>query len=145
MKISIEEVPGQEEEEIIIRCHEMNEEVMALLHKLKVSGEKLCGSLGDKIYRLRLSDIYYFETVDQKSFLYCENQVYETKLRLYEFEELAAGTQFFRASKSTVVNAEKISHIRPSLSGRFEAVMDNGEKLLVSRSYVPSLKKVLGL
>ncbi len=145
MKISIEEIPRGEEEEIIIRCHEMNEEVMALLHKLKSSGEQLSGICGDEIYRLRLSDIYYFETVDQKSFLYCESRVYGTKLKLYEFEELAAGTRFFRASKSTVINAGKISHIKPSLSGRFEAFMDNGEKLLVSRSYVPSLKKVLGL
>lgn len=145
MKISIEEIPGAEEEEIIIRCHEMNEEVMALLHKLKASGEQLLGICKDEIYRLRLSDIYYFETVDQKSFLYCESRVYETKLKLYEFEELAAGTQFFRASKSTVINAGKISYVKPSLSGRFLACMDNGEKLLVSRGYVPSLKKVLGL
>lgn len=145
MKISIEEIPGAEEEEIIIRCHEMNEEVMALLHKLKASGEQLLGICKDEIYRLRLSDIYYFETVDQKSFLYCESRVYETKLKLYEFEELAAGTQFFRASKSTVINAGKISYVKPSLSGRFLASMDNGEKLLVSRGYVPSLKKVLGL
>ncbi len=145
MKISIEEIPQGEEEEIVIRCHEMNEEVMALLHKLKTSGEQLSGLCGDEIYRLRLSDIYYFETVDQKSFLYGKDRVYETKLKLYEFEELAAGTQFFRASKSMVINAGKISHIKPSLSGRFEAHMDNGEKLLVSRGYVPSLKKVLGL
>lgn len=145
MKISIEEIPQGEEEEIIIKCHEMNEEIMTLLHKLKVSKDRLTGMQGDEIYRIRLKDIYYFDTVDQKSFLYCEDQVYETKLKLYEFEELTAGTQFFRASKSTVINAMKISHIKPSLSGRFEAHMDNGEKLLVSRGYVPRLKKILGL
>ncbi|MBP3460145.1 MAG: LytTR family transcriptional regulator DNA-binding domain-containing protein [Lachnospiraceae bacterium] len=145
MKISIEEIPQGEEEEIIIKCHEMNDEIMALLHRLKVSKEQLTGMQGDEIYRLSLKDIYYFDTVDQKSFLYCENQVYETKLKLYEFEELTAGTQFFRASKSTVINAMKISHIKPSFSGRFEAHMDNGEKLLVSRGYVPQLKKILGL
>jgi len=145
VKISIEEIPQGEEEEIIIKCHEMNEEIMTLLHKLKVSKDRLTGMQGDEIYRIRLKDIYYFDTVDQKSFLYCEDQVYETKLKLYEFEELTAGTQFFRASKSTVINAMKISHIKPSLSGRFEAHMDNGEKLLVSRGYVPRLKKILGL
>lgn len=145
MKISIEEIPKGEQEEIIIKCHEMNEEIMALLRRLKSSGEQLSGTLGTEIHRLKLQDIYYFETIDQKSFLYCENQVYETKLKLYEFEALAEGAQFFRASKSVVINAMKISYIKPSLSGRFEAYMDNGEKLLVSRGYVASLKKLLGL
>lgn len=145
MKISIEEIPKSKEEEVVIRCHGMNEEVMALLHKLKTVGEQLIGMQGEEIHRLSLEDIYYFDTVDQKSFLYCETEVYETKLKLYEFEELAAGSHFFRASKSTVINAMKISHVKPSLSGRFEAYMDNGEKLMVSRGYVPALKKLLGL
>lgn len=44
VKISIEEIPKSKEEEVVIRCHGMNEEVMALLHKLKTAGEKLIGS-----------------------------------------------------------------------------------------------------
>lgn len=145
MKILIEEIPRSEEETIVIRCHEMNEEVMAMLYKLKSTGAQIIGIQGDEIHRLSMDEIYYFDTVDQKSFLYCEEEVYETKLKLYEFEALTAGKQFFRASKSTVINAMKISHIKPSFSGRFEAHMDNGEKLLVSRGYVPQLKKILGL
>ena len=44
-----------------------------------------------------------------------------------------------------VLNAEKIDYVRPSLSGRFEAVLSNGEKVVVSRKYVSDLKRMLGV
>lgn len=53
---------------------------------------------------------------------------------------------FFRASKSIIINlTKKISFVRPSISGRFEAKLDNGESVAVSRHYVPVLKNMLGL
>ena len=58
---------------------------------------------------------------------------------------LNEGTSFFRASKSLVINADKIDSIRPSLSGRFEVVLQNKEKLIVSRQYVRVLKHMIGL
>ena len=41
----------------------------------------------------------------------------------------------FRCSKSMILNAGKIDYVLPSLSGRFEAVLDNGEKVIISRQY----------
>lgn len=145
MKVSIQEIPGTQEEEILIRCHEMNDAVLELVRRLKNPVQQVAGIWQDEIYRLSLKDIFYFETVDNKSFLYGESRVFETKLKLYEFEEIASGSRFLRVSKSVVANMLKISHIRPSLSGRFEAVMENGERITVSRQYVPELKKQLGL
>ncbi|MCM1183996.1 MAG: LytTR family transcriptional regulator DNA-binding domain-containing protein [Roseburia sp.] len=37
----------------------------------------------------------------------------------------------------------KIESIKPSLNGRFTAVFQNGEQIIVSRKYVPELKKAL--
>ena len=98
-----------------------------------------------EIYKLPLCDIYYFEVVDNNSFFYCESEVYESKLKLYEFEELTYGTHFFRATKSTVINADKIVSVSPALYGRFTATLENGEKVMVSRQYVSSLKRIMGL
>ena len=83
--------------------------------------------------------------MDSKAFLYCEDKVYESKLKLYEFEDLTRASKFFRASKSTIINTTKISHVKPSMSGRFEVYLKNGECVLVSRQYVPELKKQIGL
>lgn len=145
MKITIEEIDREEEEELIVRCHELNEELLRLIKNLKTAGNGIVGIDGNEIHRLRLEDVYYFEVVDNKSFLYCRERVYESKWKLYEFEELSKGSSFFRASKSVVLNADKIKFVRPAFSGRFEAVLFNNEKIVVSRQYVGELKKIMGI
>ena len=97
------------------------------------------------MHRLKLSEVFYFEVVDDRSFLYTQAAVFEAKEKLYEFERLCAGSTLFRCSKSMILNAEKIDYVRPSLSGRFEAVLSNGEKVVVSRKYVADLKRMLGV
>jgi DNA-binding LytR/AlgR family response regulator len=145
LKVSIEEVDEAQDEEIIVRCHKINDEVLGLIHSIKSSTQMLTGTIDDEIHRVSIKSIYYFETVDNRSFLYCEKQVYETKMKLYEFQQMTQNSRFFRASKSTIINALKISYVKPSISGRFEAFMDNGEVLQVSRQYVSDLKKQIGL
>ncbi|MBE9914917.1 LytTR family transcriptional regulator [Paenibacillus donghaensis] len=145
MKISIEEIDNQQEEEIIIRCHEVNEEILSLLRRIKAKNKMLIGFNEDTIHQINFSDVYYFESVDNKVFVYCRDRVFESKQKLYELEELCEGRKFFRASKSSIINIAKISYIKPSISGRFEARMDNGESVMVSRQYVPVLKTMLGI
>ncbi|MCP8968112.1 LytTR family DNA-binding domain-containing protein [Ectobacillus ponti] len=145
MKISIEEINRELEEEILIRCHEVDEEIHEVVNKLKTESSIIMGYQNEKAHRVKLSDVYYFEAVDGKVFLYGEDNVFEVKQKLYELEELCRGKGCFRASKSTILNIAKISAISPSFSGRFEAVLDNGERAVVSRQYVPVLKSMLGL
>jgi DNA-binding LytR/AlgR family response regulator len=145
MKVSIEEIEKEQEEEIIIKCHEVNDDIIKILNKLKTNNAILIGYDGDNIHRIKCSDAYYFESVDNKVFIYCKDKVFESKQKLYELEELCQEKKFFRASKSIIMNAVKISYIKPTISGRFEAALDNGENIVVSRQYVPVLKKLLGL
>lgn len=145
MKISIENINHNEEEEIIIRCYEVNNEILELMKKLKTKSNTLIGYNDDAIYQLNPSNVYYFESLDNKVFIYCRDNLYESKQKLYELEQICDQRKFFRASKSIIINIAKISYIKPSLSGRFEASMQNGEKVLVSRQYVPVLKAKLGI
>ena len=145
MKISIEEISKELAEEILIRCHEVDDEINEILNKLKTENIIVLGYKNDKVHRISLRDIYYFEAVDGKVFTYCRDSVFEVKQKLYELEEICKGKNCFRASKSTILNLTKISSVYPSISGRFEAVLDNGERAVISRQYVPVLKNMLGL
>jgi DNA-binding LytR/AlgR family response regulator len=145
MKILIEEIGREQDEEIIIRCHEVNDDILKLLNRLKTERAALIGYEEDNIHRLKTADVYYFEAVDNKVFIYYKDKVFESKQKLYELEEICEGKKFFRASKSIIINLTKITSVRPSISGRFEAKLDNGEGISVSRQYVPVLKKMLGL
>jgi len=145
LKISIEEISRELEEEILIKCHEVDEEIHEIVSKLQTETLIILGYQNDRVHRINLRDIYYFEAVDGKVFLYCEDNVFEVKHKLYELEEVCKDKKCFRATKSTILNIAKISSVHPSFSGRFEAVLDNGERAVISRQYVPVLKKMLGL
>lgn len=145
MKISIVEISQDLEEEIVIRCHKADEEIDDIINKLKKENLILLGYQNDHIHRIKLNDIYYFEAVEGKVFIYCRDNVFEVKQKLYELEELCKGKNCFRASKSTILNITKILSVYPTISGRFEAVLDNGERAVISRQYVPVLKNMLGL
>lgn len=145
MKFSVERIAAEREEELVVRCHDPGAAWVESVREA-ARGQRLVNAYKDgELHRLRLSDIFYFEVVDDASFLYTREDVYGAREKLYEFESLCARSTLFRCSKSMILNAEKIDYVRPSLSGRFEAVLSNGEMVVVSRKYVADLKRLLGL
>ncbi len=146
IKINFHIVEDSEDEIIDVFCHKDHKERMQEIAKEFVEGsKKITCKKDDETYRIRLDEVFYIETVDEHLFIYCENDVYENRMRLYEAEQLCRDTLFFKASKSMLINIKKIGIMKPSLSGRFEITMVNGEKLLVSRKYVADLKKMMSL
>ncbi len=143
MKILIEEPGAGEEDQVIIRCRQMSKELLQLINNLKTQKPNIIGLDGSDIHRLDLDDIYYFEAVDNKVFIYCREKVFESKYKLYEVEALLAGSDFLRVSKSVILNLPKITFLSPAYSGRLEASLDNGEKIIISRQYVSDLKQKL--
>lgn len=145
MKITIVDRPEGEEDEIIIRCRQMDGQMLKMIYALKACTEKLTAFKDGKISQVSPEDVYYFEAVDNKVFLYLEKEVLETKSKLYELEERYMGTDFLRVSKSVIMNLDKVKSLSPAFNGRFEANMKNGEKIVISRQYVALLKQKLGL
>lgn len=146
MNINIHIVEDSQDEAIDIYCHKDNQEKMQQVARELTEGRnKITCKKDDKTYQIRLEDVFYIETVDERLFIYCEDDVYENRMRLYEAEQLCIDALFFKASKSTIINIKKIAYMKPSLSGRFEIAMINGEKLIVSRRYVSDLKEKMKL
>ncbi len=144
-KITLQTVPPAEEEEIIVKCHAVSDEVLAVLEKLKSDEALMLGTLDGEVFRLPVKEIFYAESVDNKTYLYARQNVYETKLKLYEIEERFRATKLFRCSKSMIVNIAKIRSVAPSVNGRLEAKLQNGEIVLISRQYVAAFKQKIGM
>jgi len=144
LKIVIEESRDGEEDQIIIKCREMTEELIHLLAMIKLH-DALIAYDGTNIHRLQPKEIYYIEVVDNKTFLYCKDKVLESKQKLYELESFLLNSDFLRVSKSVLLNLRKIKTLSPALSGRFEATLANNEKVIISRQYISDLKKILGI
>lgn len=144
MKIRIEEDPAAAEMEITIRCRQTNDAVIRILEMLRMTDRKLTGHRENRTYILDVSQILYIDTVEKKTFLYTEKEVYETPLRLYELEERLESCDFFRASKSSIINFNQIQSLKPEFGGTMQVTMSNGERLNVSRQYARAIKEKLG-
>lgn len=143
MQTKITRIERDKPEILEIRCHEISDEVREIVAFVKSRQGQLTGTADDRMYEIAVSDIFYIESVDNKTFIYCKNREYETKQKLYELEEMLRDKHFLRVSKSVLLNLMKVSSIKPALNSRFTAVLFSGEQVIVSRKYVPELKKAL--
>ena len=142
MKITINESEDIEDLEIVVNCKRVDENLLKMIAAIRAFDRKITATRDGKLFVLDVDAIYYFESVDKKTFIYLDKDVYESSLRLYELEEKFVNTDFFRASKSTI-NLSKIKVITPIFGGKLEVLLENNEKLVVSRQYVPLLKRKL--
>lgn len=141
MKLTINENSSNEELEIIINCKTVDEDLLKIISLIKSRDKKITASKNNSFFILDIDNILYFESVDKKTFAYTEEDVYEMTLRLYEIESSYNEADFFRASKSTIINISKIKSIKPLFGGKVEVLLDNDEKQIVSRQYVQVLKR----
>ena len=145
MKVTILEKQPGEEDEIIVKCDQLDEKLTRLINQFKTGKGKMNFYKDSKIVLVEPSEVLYFESVDDKVFAYTKDCVYETKAKLYQLEEELPASDFFRANKAVIVNLDKIDSLAPVFGGRFEAILENGYKVVVSRNYLNELKERLGL
>lgn len=145
MKIRIEHVP-LEENEVILRCTQLDDEMLRVLSLLRSGMQKLLvWNEHREMLPLSVSKVVYCETVEEKTFVYTHDGIYQTALSLAELEDRWGDLGLFRAGKSSVVNLHEIQKLKNCGAGRIEALLTTGEKMVISRRYAPILRERLGL
>lgn len=142
MKFRLEINPELEDDEIVLHCRELNDEVLRLQARIQsatASGSVLPVEIGDTQYYLRIHEILFFETTGTRVAAHTTNQVYTTKQRLYELES-ALPSSFMRVSKSTIVNTAQIRAIHKNITGASELEFKNStHTAYASRNYINEL------
>lgn len=143
MRIQIEVDDTLSEDEIIIRCRSLNEEIQNVQKAVADAAsksQKFIFYKGDTEYYLSLEKILFFETDGSGISAHTIDDVYETKYKLYELEEILPG-HFMRVSKSSILNLNQIYSINRNLSAASVVEFQNTHKqVYVSRSYYKPLK-----
>ena len=142
MKIRLEFDEEIAEEEIVIRCRSLTDEVVSLQKQIAEIGRtrmQLHVTRAERDYFLELDEILFMESVGTLVVVHTTDGAYETRQRLYELEDmLPAG--FMRISKSTIINTGKIRSIRKNIAGASEVeFVASAKKTFVSRSYFKAL------
>lgn len=143
MEIKILRISPNKPEKLEIHCHEVTEEVKDIITFVKSRQGKLTGISEGERYEIPVTDVYYVEGVENNVFIYGKHKVYETRQKLYELEEVLKEKYFLRVSKSVILNLMKVKTIKPALNGRYSAMLQNNEEIIISRKYVQELKKAL--
>lgn len=148
MKVNINIISSELEEEVNFNIHNVNEKINEAI-ELLTSSKKIIKYLlvkkEDKHYKVNIDEVFYIESIDRKVFIYTKAETYEISEKLYILEEQLSSNNFLRISKSMLLNINKIYSFYPKLSGNLEALLTNKEKVIISRRYVSNLKSKLGM
>ncbi len=143
MKLQIDQVQNLKETEIIIRCSEVDSKINKIANFIRTSYITIQGKLDGEKYVINLDDIYYFESVENHVFAYTEKEVYEVSYKLAELVELLENTSFVQTARTIILNINKIEKVSTLVNGRISAVLDNSEKMIITRVYAHNFKRKL--
>ena len=145
MKITIQTDASVQETTLSITCKEITPELERLVEAFRLSDKKLSVKVNGEVHLIDLKSILYVETVERCTFIYTENGVFESPLRLYELESMLAEHNFIRVNKSTLMNLGKIESLKSDIDRRIRVTLKNGYQLIISRAYAEDFKSRLGL
>ena len=144
MKVTLKENKLKSDIEVIIECPEISETVKRIEHAVKsVDNAVRCLDDNGNICFVRVSDIFYIESVEKQVFIYTKEKVYRAELQLYQFAERLYSFGFEQISKSCILNINVLVSVKPIFNSKMEALLENGEKVLISRNFIPAIKKRL--
>ena len=145
MKLLIEQSLDCKETEIKITCNLMDERLSRLIEQIRLYSFSVSGTSDGVSSMIPLEQIYYFDSVENKTYLYVEKDVFQCDKKLYELEQFLKDTTFVRISKSCILNAAKVMEVKAQFNGRLEVKLANHEKILVSKHYIKEFKEKFGL
>ena len=127
---------------VIVEYPEYDRSVDNLISKIKNMSISFTGKTDGKTVSIDISDIYYIENVERKIFLYSKNDVFRYDGTMSDIETAINDTDLVRISRTCFMNVSHLKEIMQIKNSHLEAVLDNGEKLIVSRKYLKDIKKI---
>ena len=143
LKLNIEESSEYNDVTITIKCPLVDDELQKLIEQLRLYGFALQCRKDQNTYYIKPDEIFYVESVDDKTYVYCSNDVYRSDMRLFSIEEKLPSTVFVRIRKNCILNINYIKSFKSKMNGKIEALLENDERVEIARHYVSYLKDKL--
>ena len=144
MKIEFDINEKYQEDKIIICTNKITNELQEFVNKLNnEKNNKIYGYKNDKIFILEENKIETIYSENKKVFIRYENgNIYETKKRIYEFENNLPN-KFVRISNSEIVNFDKVQNLDFKIVGTIILNFYTDRYTYVSRRYVKKIREYL--
>jgi len=143
MVINLKQDVLQKDIEISITYPVKNKTVERIVSLIKSVDTQIECYSDDIVKLVNVSDIYYIESVDNRTIVCCEKENYLVKNRLYQIYEKLKDNGFIQISKYCVLNINKLDKFKPLDNNRLEAILSNGARLCITRKYISGIKQIL--
>lgn len=140
MKYTIEQIK-EGEDELILKYKRLTRETEEIMSFMRAPSKTLIGYDDSGSSIIERSQILYIETVDRKTFIYTAENVLRTEYTLSQLEEILCTVNFFRCSKSMIINIDKITKLKSLASNRIDAELVNKEHIIISRTYASEFRR----
>lgn len=121
------------------------QDIPALLQQTMKSDAPLARVLirdGSKVHIIASEKIDFIEAQDDYVQVHSEGKSYLKNQRLSELENQLDGSQFLRIHRSYLLNLERLARIETASKDSHHAILQNGQRLPVSRSGYQKLKSM---
>ncbi|RMG31570.1 MAG: DNA-binding response regulator [Bacteroidetes bacterium] len=111
------------------------EELPRLVHESQQQPERMVIKSEGSIIFLPIADIQWIEAHDYYIKIHLEHQSYLLRESMKRILQRLPAQKFCRIHKSSIVNLNFVQELQPVFNGEYAVVMQNGEKLKLSRGY----------
>lgn len=133
------------EEEVNIYCNERTSLVDEIVRIAKSDDKEIIAIKENKDkFIVNPIDITCFLTYDNKTYVIINNQKYQVKNRLYQYEEMFHDS-FVKLNQSCLGNKKKVKCFKASIGGSLLVVFKDGYSDYISRRELKNFKARMGL
>lgn len=145
VKINVYQESGLKENHLDLHYNQMDDETMAIRQYLSAFEGMIPGKdeETEKERMITPGEILYIEVVERKTYAYLKDSVWRITYGLQQFMDEFGTVGFARNSKSMLVNIYHIKELKAQMNMRVNIVMDNGEQVILNRSYKNEFYKYL--
>ena len=145
MKIEIDIDKKYTDVGVIVTAPELTPDIERIVSLMRMMDMQIAVKRDDETILLDTTMILYIEAVERATFVYTENDVFESDFKLYEFEQQLPEKDFIRVSKQSILNLRKVKRLKADVNRKIRVTLLNGEQIIVSRMYADELRKRLGI
>ena len=145
MKIEIDIDNKYTDVGVIVTAPELTPDIERIISLMRMMDMQIAVKRDDETILLDTTMILYIEAVERATFVYTENDVFESDFKLYEFEQQLPEKDFIRVSKQSILNLRKVKRLKADVNRKIRVTLLNGEQIIVSRMYADELRKRLGI
>ena len=142
MRIDIQKI-AEGDEFIQIRYIESTPEIRKIIGILEKTQNVLWGKTDTETVSVKISDLLYLESVDDRLFAYTGDKTLRLDGSLSSFMTELDDGSFFRCSKSMVINVNRVKALKSLSSNRIDATMEGGEHIIIARRYASEFRRLL--